>query len=62
VKTIQPRAPIVQITDPAEIESIERNDWDDIIGAQIKGAWYAYKFSVERFRRRSSHREGVRND
>lgn len=58
MKTPQSKPRIVLITDPGEIASIQRGvtvqgTLQDIIGGQDKsGNWYAYSFSLERYRTR----------
>lgn len=46
---------MVMLTDPAEIESVRRNDLSDIIGAIIGGRCYAYSWSVKRWRERAAN-------
>jgi hypothetical protein len=64
VKSALPKPVVVPITDAAEIASIERGMSDDcrltdIIGGQdANGNWWAYKFSVERFRQRHAQSQG----
>ena len=44
----------VIVTDPETIAAIQRNlaEYDDPIGQQINGTWYADKASVERWKKR----------
>jgi hypothetical protein len=49
---------MVQVTDPAEIESIRRNGLDDIIGGEVAGQWWAYKWSLDRWRAADKATEG----
>ena len=39
------------LTDPELIESARRDNVHDVIGAEIKGVWYAYTVSIEHYRR-----------
>lgn len=41
----------IQVTDPAEIASIRRNEREDIIGGWGGDGWYAYRWSLERWRK-----------
>jgi hypothetical protein len=58
----KPRLTIV--SDPAEIAAIRRNDLADPIGGCVAGTWYAYVWSLERWRaKRATHSSSeVRND
>lgn len=52
-----PKRRMLAVTDPAEIASIERGMSEDckltdIIGGSDANGWWAYAFSVERFRKR----------
>lgn len=48
-----PKDQFALITAKDEIASIQRNGLNDIIGGRINGgAWIAYKWSVERWRKR----------
>ena len=42
---------MVPITDPDEITAIERNGLTDPIGGLIDGTYYAYAWSIERWRK-----------
>lgn len=44
---------LVRLTDPIEIESARFNGPNDIIAAEYQGVWWAYSFSVERWRARA---------
>ena len=48
MKDPKPRFQLV--TDPDEIENIQRNGPTDIVGACISGYYYAYSWSLERWR------------
>ena len=56
MKTILPEKPrMTPITDPAEIASLEHGQTADahladIIGVCVAGCWWAYDWSVQRFR------------
>jgi hypothetical protein len=39
------------VSDPAAIEAIQRNSLHDPIGGNFGGAWYAYAWSLERWRK-----------
>jgi hypothetical protein len=53
-------ARLVEVTDPAEIEAIKRNDIHDPIGAEIEpGKCVAYLFSLERYRKRVEQGTGT---
>ena len=53
-------ARLVEVTDPAEIEAIKRNDIHDPIGAEMSpGVWKAYAFSLERYRKRVARGTGA---
>ena len=41
---------VMRVTDPAMIASIERNGHGDLIGWSDCSGWWAYAFSVERWR------------
>lgn len=48
----QPDKPrVVEVSDPAAIEAIQRNSLHDPIGGNFGGAWYAYAWSLERWRK-----------
>ena len=42
---------VVPLTDPAEIESVRSNVWDEIHGFEVAGVVYGYAYSVERWRK-----------
>jgi hypothetical protein len=46
---------MIPLTDPAEIESVRSNLWDEIHGFEVAGVVYGYAYSVERWRK--VHRE-----
>lgn len=48
------------VTDPLEIASIKRKSWNDIHGWQKDGIWYAYDWSLDRYRARRMRAVGVR--
>ena len=41
---------MVMVTNPAEIEAIQRSGLDDPIGGPFAGGWVAYAWSLERYR------------
>jgi hypothetical protein len=41
---------MVRLTDPVEIESTRSGDRNGINGFEIDGVWYAYEWSVKRWR------------
>jgi hypothetical protein len=59
MKTVLAEKPrIVQITDSDEIASIQRGGRFEIIGDQDQnGGWWAYSWSVDRWRRRQTIRK-----
>jgi hypothetical protein len=58
VKTEFDKPRVSVITDPELIESAKRNDMHDVIGAEVKGVWYAYTVSVEHYRRHQAKLQG----
>ena len=46
--SLKPR--MVAVTDPVEIASIESNGWNDIIGGKDASGYWAYSWSVQRWR------------
>lgn len=45
-----PKPRMVKVTSSAEIASIKRNGFNDVIGAYMHGEWWAYQFSLAQFR------------
>ena len=41
---------LVPITDPTEIEAAQHGKPWDLIAAEVDGQWYAYRWSLERWR------------
>ena len=50
----QEKPRFVRVTDAAEIAAIRRNGLDDPIGGEYGGQWFAYDWSIERYRQRAS--------
>lgn len=46
----QPKPVFVPVTDPATIDAIKRSSLSDPIGGEHGGRWYAYAWSLERYR------------
>jgi hypothetical protein len=49
------KAHLMALTDPAEIASAERDSFDDIIAAKMDSQWWAYAWSVKRWRERQAN-------
>lgn len=51
VEQLREKPRFVRVTAPAEIAALERNLLDDPIGGQdASGQWWAYSWSLERYR------------
>ena len=49
-KPLPPKTRLERVTDPVEIEAIQRNGLSDPIGGHFDGLWYATADSLRQFR------------
>lgn len=53
VEQLREKPRFVRVTDPSEVAAIDRNGLADPIGGQDRlGTWWAYSWSLERWRER----------